>query len=289
MTMLLIFGTSLLFSLQTMGMKKLHSGSIAGQLGLNAAFMGLGAGMLALYGVFAQPAVFGLSLTTLLFGVLFGVLYASAVLCYLLALNRGPVALTAFYLSASMVIPAMVGVLFLHESLSVKRGAGLLVLLGAMYLTRQGEDGEGRSAGWVGLCLAAFILNGCTSVCQKLHQMISQCTQGYSLILIGYAAAALISGIAAAFLVKRPDTAARSGITRRNLPYLPVIAVCSVGGNLLLTYLAGQVDGLILYPLSQGGMLVMLLIISLAFLRERINRRSMLGLLLGILAIVLIG
>lgn len=287
MTMLLIFGTSLLFAWQTMGMKKLHSGSIAGQLGLNASFMGLGAGFLALYGVLAKPAMFELSRGTVLFGLAFGALYASAVLCYLLALNRGPVALTAFCLSASMVIPALFGVL-LHEALSVKKLAGLAALLGALYLTRQGGDARRQSPGWGGLCLAAFVLNGCTSVCQKLHQIVSRGTQGDGLMLVGYTVAALVSGMGAALLFARrgkPGGVCRAHV-RRNLLYLPLIAVCSTGGNLLLTDLAGRVDSLILYPLSQGGMLVLLLVMSRFCLKERLSRQSMLGLLLGLLAIV---
>ena len=58
MTYLLIFAASALFAMQTLAMKKLRSGSLAGQLFLNAAFTGLGA---PYWDMYSRGAIVGMT------------------------------------------------------------------------------------------------------------------------------------------------------------------------------------------------------------------------------------
>ncbi|HPF88320.1 MAG TPA: EamA family transporter [Candidatus Limiplasma sp.] len=288
MSYALILMTSLLFALQTLAMKKLRAPAMADQLRLNAVFMGLGALLLCGYGMLFQRDVFIIGRTTAAFGVLFGFLYAADVLCYLLALGRGPVALTAFFLSASMLIPALFGIAFLGERLTLKKGAGILMLVCAMFLAQQKEQKAIGARSWIALCLLAFLFNGFLSVCQKEQQTLTRGTEGFGLMLIGYACASLFSALSAAIAGGKRRPTGIAGLIRRNAPWLAAIAVCSMLGNLLLTFLASSVDSVLLYPLSQGGLLVLLALASVLIYRERGGRRAFGGLVLGIAAMILI-
>lgn len=289
MTYLLIFAASALFAMQTLAMKKLRSGSLAGQLFLNAAFTGLGALLLALYGLFDR-AVFAFGGRTALYGLAFGVLYAGAVLCYLLALLKGPVALSAFYLSASMLIPALFGILFLHEKITPLKGIGIALLVFSMYLAQAGEKKarpQTRGRAWLALCMGAFCLNGLLSVSQKCQQMATGGTEGFGLMLVGYAAAGVLDGLAAFALSRKAPFSARELLCANRLA-LPAVTVCSLSGNLILTFLAAKVDSVLLYPMSQGGLLVLLALLSALVFHEKNGLRAVTALALGIVALALL-
>lgn len=286
MTYLLILTTSLLFALQTLSMKRLRAASLGDQLPLNAVFMGLGAVLLGIYGLFFERKTFVFSLTTTLYGVIFGLLYAAAVLCYLLALNCGPVAPTAFFLSASMLIPALFGAAFLGESMSPKKVVGIILLIAAMALNQPNEKSGAKARGWMSLCLMAFLFNGLLSVCQKCQQTVTHGAEGGGLMLVGYACAAFFSALFGLSLKGKRSKAVSMSI-KENACVLPAIAAFSLLGNLLLTHLAASVDSVVLYPMSQGGLLVILTLLSILHLKEKNSVKTLVGLFIGLTAIVM--
>ena len=62
----------------------------------------------------------------------------------------------------------------------------------------------------------------------------------------------------------------------------------SVGGNLLLTWLAGRVDASYLFPLVQGSIIVGVTLCSVLLFREKLSARGRFGILLGVAAIAVI-
>ena len=67
-----------------------------------------------------------------------------------------------------------------------------------------------------------------------------------------------------------------------------LLAGGSVGGNLLLTWLAGRVDASYLFPLVQGSIIVGVTLCSVLLFREKLSARGRLGILLGVAAIAVI-
>ena len=79
-----------------------------------------------------------------------------------------------------------------------------------------------------------------------------------------------------------------AALLRQNALAAVLLAGGSVGGNLLLTWLAGRVDASYLFPLVQGSIIVGVTLCSVLLFREKLSARGRLGILLGVAAIAVI-
>ena len=79
-----------------------------------------------------------------------------------------------------------------------------------------------------------------------------------------------------------------TALLRQNALAAVLLAGGSVGGNLLLTWLAGRVDASYLFPLVQGSIIVGVTLCSVLLFREKLSARGRLGILLGVAAIAVI-
>ena len=66
---------------------------------------------------------------------------------------------------------------------------------------------------------------------------------------------------------------------------LVLAAAGNGGGNAMVSYLASRVDSAYLYPIVLGGLLILVSVYSVCFLKEKMNRAGFAGLALGIAAI----
>lgn len=291
MTTLLLAGTILLFVLQTLSMKLQRTEYLPQRLLVNCVFSLLAALAMAA-GKLLLPELFTISSPTLLYGLLFGALFALTILFYNLAIAAGPLSYTTFYFSASMLVPTFAGILFFHEAFGLATGVAVLLFLAAFYFLNVTPSGGAARPNprWLALCALTFVCNGFLAVIQKAQQTATGGMESAGLMLVGFCTAALCYA-AAYFALRRglPSQAARGrALLRQNLTAILLLALGSVGGNLLLTWLAGQVPASYLYPLVQGSIIVGVTLCSVLFFREKLSVRGKLGILLGVAAIVAI-
>lgn len=254
MTAVFLLCTIILFVLQTLSMKLQHAEHLPQKLLVNCAFSLLAAAAMGA-GRLAVPDMFTVSPATLRHGIAFGVLFALTILFYNLAIASGPLSYTTFYFSASMLVPAFAGVLLFGEALTFTLAAAVALFLAAFWCLNVAPGGAQKpEPRWLALCALTFLCNGLCAVVQKSQQ---NATGGAALLRQNALAAVLLAG-------------------------------GSVGGNLLLTWLAGRVDASYLFPLVQGSIIVGVTLCSVLLFREKLSARGRLGILLGVAAIAVI-
>jgi drug/metabolite transporter (DMT)-like permease len=59
-------------------------------------------------------------------------------------------------------------------------------------------------------------------------------------------------------------------------------------GNRIVVYLAARVPGVVMFPVINGGVVILSIVISVLLFKEKLSRRGLLGLILGTLAICLL-
>ncbi len=278
----------LLFTGQTLANKLLKVDTLPQRLLVNGGFTLLAALCMLVYGVFNHE-VFDIGTATLLLGLLFGVLFAATVLFYNMALSRGPLAYSAFYFSASMIVPAICGVLFFGEELTALKTIALVLFLVAFYLTNTAgaQKDQPKQKGWLLLCILSSVLNGCLAVTQKCQQTLTNGTQAMGLMLVGFLTAT-VCYFAVYFLQPKEAGLRPIKLFKANALPMPLLALCSMLGNVLLTAQAGQIDSAVLYPVVQGGLMLCITLASLFFFREKATKQGLVGLFVGLVAIVLI-
>ena len=280
MTAVFLLCTIILFVLQTLSMKLQHAEHLPQKLLVNCAFSLLAAAAMGA-GRLAVPDMFTVSPATLRHGIAFGVLFALTILFYNLAIASGPLSYTTFYFSASMLVPAFAGVLLFGEALTFTLAAAVALFLAAFWCLNVAPGGAQKpEPRWLALCALTFLCNGLCAVVQKSKQ---NATGGFCTAAACYALAYL------ALRGRLPAGAADgTALLRQNALAAVLLAGGSVGGNLLLTWLAGRVDASYLFPLVQGSIIVGVTLCSVLLFREKLSARGRLGILLGVAAIAVI-
>lgn len=296
MNAFLILITIGMFALQTLSMKLIKADSLRHRLLVNAGFTLAASVGLLLFGVLS-PGILEISTETFYYGILFGFCFTVTIIFYNLAISAGPLSLTAFYFSASMLIPALAGILLFREPLRLSGVAAVVLFLGAFYFINVNPSKEKKSAGskkWYLYCCMTFLFNGLLAVIQKSQQAATHGAQSGGLMLVGFCSAFvfyLLSYLALYYAQKTKLSLTFAGeravAAKNRLPML-LLAAGSVTGNLILTYLSGVMPGSYLFPLVQGSIIVSVTACSLLFFKEKLSRFGKIGITLGVIAIVVI-
>ena len=207
---------------------------------------------------------------------------------------------TTFILAGGMVIPSLIGVAFLNETMSVWRILGLITVIVALIIPVFEKTGERTKKIGLLLCVAVFVSNGFNNVASKLHQINTNAlsTQDFLIwVNIWYFVLSLAFSIGY-FLLNRnkknefqcTDSEKSSfDLKKMLIPILLILIIAVVNGvgqsfNLLA---AKTVDASLLYPLITGGTMVLSAVCGRLFFKEKISKYNAISLIFAILGTIL--
>ncbi|NMA83423.1 MAG: EamA family transporter [Epulopiscium sp.] len=294
MTIFLIISAILFFVMQTLALKKIKVNTLRENILTTGIFTGMIAIAFGLWGLY-QPMQ--ISKETIYFGTIFGILFIATIATYYYAMQTGPLSYTTFFYSTSMLIPSLAGILVWKEELSGTIILGMVLFLAAFYFisvhgSEKGTEESNKNKKWMILCFSSWLLNGSLSVVVKTQQTILKGTESTEMMMASFAAACIVSLIAYLFLlfINKEQKAMKQEIRNMTSSTIPLLAVAlgSGAGNVIVTYLSSRVPSAYLFPFTLGGMMVGVTLYSVIFLKEKINKFGIIGILLGIIAMVAI-
>lgn len=292
MTTILIITAIFLYTLQTAALKNMSAKNLYSTLIVTSAFSATITAFLFLMNINRGITV---SSQTIVWGIVFGTISITTLCCENMALQTGPMSYTVFFVSASMVIPTIGGILLWKEPLTVSIVTGIFLFLISFYmiLIAGKKENEKGNIKWIIFCLITWLLNGCSSLVTKTHQTIMNGKESTELMMVGFAVAALLSFVAIISVknyhhAKRTQPIQTLHFSPKFFFLLLLTAIGSGGGNILTTILAGKVAASLLFPFLLGGMTVASTFYSLIFEKASISIWGKLGLLVGIAAIAVI-
>ena len=259
-----------------------------------------------------------LSLSTFLLAVPFALCTLGAQIFYIAAQGRGSVSLNTFLYSCGFIVPVAYGVAALHEAVKITQIAGLIVLIGAMYLYLLPKKGRFDKL-WLALISAASLLSGAVGILQKVQQNSAQRAEADGFLIVTFALCAAIS--CALAIVFKPagevapasagndetlcETAVGEVVVQKNTAkaarqiaavgvsvkeaWLAVASgAVAAALNRVNLSLAGALPSMIFYPVFNGAVTLATGVAAFLICKEKLNLRQWLSLLLGIAAIALI-
>lgn len=291
MDKILIVIATLLFVIQTISLKHIKVSSLRQNLLVN----GLLTGIIAIgFAVLTLMTKGTISTTTLYIGLGFGITMVATLVVYFSAMRSGPLSYTAFFFSASMLISAIAGIVIWNEPLTWSTVVGILLFLCAFYfISVLGSEEQSKgSKKWLILCFFTWLFNGSLSLFVKSHQTILKGTESTSMMLIGFATASIVALVVYFFMLRsqhgkegfKEDMGTVGG---SRIPLLGA-AIGGGGGNQIVIYLSAETPSSYLFPILQGGIMLLITLYSGIILKEKINRWGRLGILLGLFAIIII-
>ena len=291
MTTLILLAAILFFGMQTIALKKIHVTTLRENILETGVFSGIVAVGFWIFEIVTGARISGV---TLGYGVLFGVVFIATITSYYYALQTGPLSYTAFFYSASMVIPSVAGILIWNDKFGWPTAVGILLFLAAFYLISvpgAQKSGAGNKK-WMVLCFVTWLLNGSLSVIVKAQQMAMKGTEASSMTTTAFTCACVLAfAVYFAMLASRKELGSfRAEAAHMRGLAVPLLAVAlgNGGGNFTLTYLSSRVSSAYLFPTVLGGMMVGVTLYSAFLLKEKINKFGAAGILLCICALFVI-
>ncbi len=205
---------------------------------------------------------------------------------------------TLFLMLGGMMLPYFFGLIFLEESFSLLRLAGLLIMVLSIILSGL-DDNRGDAAATADkkrnaslfflLCITVFFLNGLTSITTKVHQLPQYAdlatTSQLFVMLTATFRLIFFSGVYAVMRIRQRHIPieARSAPLRPTFPVISLMLLSAAieGAAFLLQLIsASHLPATVLYPLITGGVIILTAIAGRVLFSQRLSRRATLGILL---------
>jgi len=265
----------------------------------------------AVLGFDAGFSALAVSGRVLLMTVISGVTTSVFVITWLLSVRRGAYMFVDVFLMLGVMVTILLSCAFLGETVTLRQGIGFLVLLGAVTLMcsyQRAIKGSvtisavlllvlcGMSTGLTDFSQKWFVLEATdkpVAVFQFYTYVFSALTLLIFYVVFGLIERKKQTATATETAVGSKTPAASKRGLREKLPpallgYILVMAICLYLHSYFKTLAAGHLTATQLYPLNQGGALLLSTAMAAVFFHEKPRATSVAGLILAFVALLLI-
>lgn len=205
-------------------------------------------------------------------------------------MKRGSMALyTLFLMSGGMLIPYVVGVAFLGEFGTqsgwqiAMRIAGILVIVAGVLVSNISKEKSNNMKVILILGVVVFILNGGCSVASKIHQlptMAELATTAAGFVMLTGIIKFVLCSVGLVAIGKKDKEQIKAVPKGQTVPLIALGAVISGVSYLCQLIGAAKLPASVLYPLITGGAIVFTTIAGRLVFKEKINKNTLLGIIL---------
>lgn len=218
---------------------------------------------------------------------------------WLFCVKRGAYMLTNVFLTLGTIVPILFSAIFYGESIKPIQGVGLAVLLVAVYvMCTYNNSLNGKKLGITSILLLLLcgLSEGFSSFCQKTFTVLFGVGQmaivntpiDISIYnLYTYVFSSIIMCITFLLFNSKDKTSTLVSI-KKFLVYVVVMAFALFFNTYFMTSASAVLSASLLYPISQGGSLVLSTIMSSVFFNEKINLKCIIGIILTFVALIMI-
>lgn len=223
----------------------------------------------------------GISVYTVMTGLLFGVVTALSNLYKMTALSAGPMHITLLITTSSMIIPTMSGIFF-GEAFSIKKLIMVFILMVFIYLSLSRSENVKADKKWILFCLLAFLFQGSIGVLQKIHQSSVHKGEIDGFLFVAFICSLIYSRIRVKKSFKELQ------FTKKHIFFAIACGICTYIMNFLNLKLSGLLPSQLFFPLVNGSAIVLSSLMSVLFFKEHLSKKQLIGLCGGILSLIAI-
>ena len=220
---------------------------------------------------------------TFLFSFCFAATFSVSIVFQFLAIKSGPFSLTSLFISFSLIIPTLYGIIFLKEKISVSGGMGIVFLIISLIMVNKYKSEQKILKRWFLYIALAFVGNGLCSTIQKMFQTYQN---GSSFEFMFFAMLFATFVFLSLLFFRRPQKI--RNIIKAGGGYAVGTGVTNAAVNLAMIYLASRLDASVLYPGVSAGGLALTFLFAVSIYKEKLNSVQYIGYFLGIVSIILL-
>ncbi len=246
----------------------------------------------------AQVGSFEFTELTFAFGLTNGIAYSTGLGLVILGMRLSGIIVTIAVVRLSLVVPIVFAILFWGEIPNVWQAVGITLACCALPLLgtkqeketgrherkewKKGRREVGTAGGGLGLfvVMLLFINSSVSRLTMKAFNEMCPIDQKpmYLLFLFG---ATAIAYAGASFYHKIAPT-------RWETFYGALLGVCNMAGSWAFLNALDRIDALIAFPVSGSGTVLFTMVIGVLLLGERLDRKSMIGVVATIFALIFV-
>ena len=182
------------------------------------------------------------------------------------------------------MIPALYGVFFLKERLSLFFYPGIVLLVISLFLiNQQGEKTKIRLK-WIVYVILAAVGNGMCSVFQKMQQVKFEGAYKNELMILALVSGAIGLGVLALIQERKEIVIC----VKKGWIYAVLGGICNGVLNLFVMILSGKMSASLMFPSISAGGIIVTYIISKYFYKETLTKKQTIGFVFGIISVILL-
>ena len=226
----------------------------------------------------------------ILTSALSGVGISVFVVSWLIAVRKSAYMMIDVFLMLGTLVPIICGGFMFGERIDLKQIAGFTILLLAVLImcSYNNEIKIKLPAKTVGLLIVCGFANGVMSAAQKIFARHDSFSPVSVFNLYTYVFAFLFLTVFYALMPKNVRVKFDRDGTKNPVLYLLVMALSLMLNSYFITLAAAYLDSVRLYPLTQGGALIISTFMASVFFKEKLTLRAVFGILLSFAALLMI-
>lgn len=227
---------------------------------------------------------------SLIFGVAFGCGITIMLYCYGRALHLGGIATSNFILAMALLIPVIGMAVIYGEVITLWQYIALAIFIVAFYLiclSKNKKDSKFNARALVYQIISAVASGSLGLLIKVGYNEVADFSQ-YSFLFIGFLTASLLNIFIYLITSKSRKKLPKYKYTKEFFICAVFVALTTSLGNIAVTNILPLVSIAIFYPISNGGQVLISAAFSPLF-KEKLSLRVIAGIILGIIAIVLLG
>ncbi len=223
-----------------------------------------------------------------LFALLYGTIQVMFQVSKAKAMSAGPVSITTLIGNCSLLLSTAVGVIVWREKVTVFQVLGLIMLLAAVIYCSYSKQNTAHTAKWKFYCVVFFVFAASVGIVFKTFSKSgsNDCTGN----MMFFAAVVMsLMLLCITLFNKRKSTAVKNKFDRKYLMLVLSCGILSCLYNRLNIYLTGQLPSIVFFPSFNGGVVLASFLMSKFILKEKLRIKQTIAILIGALAICIVG
>lgn len=205
------------------------------------------------------------------------------------SMATGPVALSTLIGSCAFIIATWFGVIYASEKISNSQLIGMILILVSLVLcVNPRKSAEKLSLKWFLYCMVFFFAGGFVGILYRLFGSSDVSEQVNTMMLTAAVVSAVLFFISGVFV----NRAAKQGIPTIHKDAWSYIILSGIAGCIYIRLnipLSNIIHSAVFFPVSNGSMMILSTLAGSILFKEKLSKVQLIGILLGIVAIIVIG
>ncbi len=216
-----------------------------------------------------------------------GVTLCISSLCSLLAMQGSSVILGSLFGMAGLLVPMISGIYIYEQRVSLLQWGGILLLFVSAWLlasSSQKTNGKITAKTLLLLCLS-MIANGGTMLLQTLYKNFvpTGSVSLYSFLQFFIPSVVLFP---VSFILSKKGEKEKTFFQKKMYIFTVISAVSLLGISQLSTMASAIIPVAVIFPISDGGGMIIAAIVASSLYKEKLNPKSIFGIIIGIAGIL---